>query len=351
MAALATTLESLLVVCPSWVGDTVMATPVLRAVRTAQPGARIIGAMRPGLEELLAGSGWLDEIVAAETKTLAGPWRMARRVRRIAGRPGAALVLPNSFRAALLGRLAGSRQTIGYDRNCRGPLLTHTLAWEPALGPVPAVDYYAKLAEWALGSQLADRRLKLAVTETQQAAATRLLEGVKGPFVVLNPGANRPDKRWPPSRFAAVAEALAKTYGLEAVLTGSTSERGIVEAVVSRADGPIHNLLSRGISLGSLKAVIQRADLLITNDTGPRHIAAALGTPIVTLFGPTDHRWTTIDYPRERILLAEPFLTSDLVADENPARCSIDRIAVGDVLRAADQLLTATPRRPSTSLQ
>ena len=193
--------------------------------------------------------------------------------------------------------------------------------------------------------------MKLAVTETQRAAATRLLDGVNGPFVVLNPGANRPDKRWPPSRFAAVADALAKTYGLETVLTGSTGERAIVEAVVSRAESPIHNLLSSGINLGSLKAVIQRADLMITNDTGPRHIAAALGTPIVTLFGPTDHRWTTIDYPRERILLAEPFLTSDLVADQNPARCSIDRIAVGDVLRAVDQLLTATPRRPSTSSQ
>ena len=91
--------------------------------------------------------------------------------------------------------------------------------------------------------------------------------------------------------------------------------------------------------LSSLKAVIQRAAVLITNDTGPRHIAAALGTPVVTLFGPTDHRWTTLCGVRERILLAEPFLPEELVADRHPKSCAIEKISVQDVVAAVDGLL------------
>ena len=87
--------------------------------------------------------------------------------------------------------------------------------------------------------------------------------------------------------------------------------------------------------------VIRRAALLITNAPGPRHIAAALGTPVVSLFGPTDHRWTTINCPHERMVLADPFLPEALIADQHPKRCAIDRIAVADVLAAARQLLDA----------
>ncbi|MHC5114978.1 MAG: glycosyltransferase family 9 protein, partial [Planctomycetota bacterium] len=81
------------------------------------------------------------------------------------------------------------------------------------------------------------------------------------------------------------------------------------------------------------------AALLVTNDTGPRHLAAALGTPVVTLFGPTDHRWTTLADIRERRLLAEPFLPAELVADRHPKVCTIDRIEVEDVLAAAAGML------------
>ena len=104
------------------------------------------------------------------------------------------------------------------------------------------------------------------------------------------------------------------------------------------------HLCARGLTLGSLKAVLRRAALLITNDTGPRHIAAALGTPIVALYGPTDHRWTTLQAARERSVLAEPFLPEELVADRHPKACAIEKIAVEDVVHASLSLLQPAAR-------
>jgi len=329
--------DTLAIILPSWVGDTVMATPVLRAARSALPGARIIGACRPGLEDLLAGVPWLDEVIAVDSKRLGGSLEMARQLR---GKGvTAALLLPNSFRSGLIARLSGAGVRVGYRRSARGPLLSHGLAPPPRRRPVAAVAYYARLAEFALGLESIDTRMELAVTDGQRDEARGLLEGVARPFILLCPGPNKPAKRWPAQRFALAAETLATRHGLAIVATGSPTERSIIAAVRAAAGTHVADLADRGITLGGLKGVIAEARIMITNDTGPRHIAAALGVPVVTLFGPTDHRWTTIDFPDEKILVAEPFLPEELTADDHPAACAIERITVGDVLSAAEQLL------------
>ncbi len=334
----------MLVICPSWVGDTVMATPALRALRVLRPAARLVAAVRPGIETLLAGCPFIDEFVAVETKALAGPWRLARRARAAAGGPiDAALVLPNSFRSALAARLAGARRRIGYDRSARRFLLNDALDPGPRNQPVPAVEYYSNLAEHALGGGPIERRLELAITTGEREGASRILTGVARPFVLLNPGANRADKRWPAERFGAVAARLAGELGLAAAVSGTPAEASIAAAVVAAAaqrGTAVADLAGRaGLDLGTLKAIIAEAALLVTNDTGPRHIAGALGTPAVALFGPTDHRWTTLPGVAERRLLAEPFLPETFVADRHAAFCAIDRIGVGDVVFAAAQLL------------
>ena len=332
--------ERLLIICPSWVGDAVMATPLLRAARTRLPGARIIGLMRPGIDELLAGLPSFDERIATDLRGLLGPARVAREIRRRC--PQAALLLPNSFRSALCLWLSGTPTRVGYDRDGRGRLLTHRHPVVRADRPTPLLDYYASLATFALGAAEIDPRPELAVTEAEATEAERLLHDVDGPFVLLIPGANKPPKRWPPQRFAAVADELARSHGLRAVVTGSPREIKALDAVVAAAKGPIANLARRGLTLGSLKAVSRRAALVITNDTGPRHVAAALGTPLVSLFGPTDHRWTTFDCPHESVVLANPFLPEDRVADELPEACAIDRITVADVVASARQRLAGS---------
>jgi heptosyltransferase-2 len=248
------------------------------------------------------------------------------------------LLLPNSFRSALAARMSGAPIRIGYNRDGRGWLLSHKLSPPPAK-PIPAVEYYATLVEFALGSQDIDRRIELHCSADELAQADRLLEGVRRPFIVLNPGANRADKRWPAERFAAVADQLASSHQVSVVVSGSPKESDVLAAVIAASRTPITDLTARGITLGSLKAVLKQSALLITNDTGPRHIAAALGTPVVTLFGPTDHRWTTLADVNECILLADPFLPEELTADDHARACQIERIPASDVLAAANALL------------
>jgi heptosyltransferase-2 len=130
----------------------------------------------------------------------------------------------------------------------------------------------------------------------------------------------------------------------EAELTGQIA-RAIQEG--SRQEGfptdecRVVDLAAGGITLGALKAVVRRCRLMVTNDTGPRHIAAAFGVPVVSLFGPTDERWTRIpvDEGKEAVLVADPSLPETEVADDHPDRCDVRRITVESVVEAASRLL------------
>lgn len=345
---LAPDLRRVAVVCPSWVGDTVMSTPVLRALRQHRPESRITAIVRPGLDQLLHGCPFVDVLIVCDSKGLFGPQRLAKAIKQSDAQ--AVLLLPNSFRSALGARIAGTPIRVGYDRDGRHAILTHGLAPSKSDQPVPMVDYYVALASFSLGLDASpdsiDRRIELATTADEEAAADALLQDVNGPFIALNPGANRADKRWPAQRFAALADRLtASPQPPRIVITGAPSELDLLDEIERHAKHPLINLAKRGITLGSLKAVLRRAALLVTNDTGPRHIALALGTPTITIFGPTDHRWTTLHWgerrsaDREQILLAEPFLPEELVADKLPKACAIEKIAVEDVVTAVHAML------------
>ncbi|MDY7109050.1 MAG: glycosyltransferase family 9 protein [Planctomycetota bacterium] len=333
-------LERLLVIAPTWLGDTVMATPVLRAIRHHRPETQIIVATRRGLGAVLAGAPFVDELIELDMQGLLGPLRAAGAIR--GKRPRAILLLPNSFRSALTARLSGTPIRIGYRRDGRGMLLTHGLRPERADRPTPAPVYYARLGAFALGGGSIDTRMELFVSDEESAAGEALLADVDGPFVLFVPGASKREKRWPAERFARVADALRASRGLRCLITGTPAERDVIDAVSAAAAGPVIDLSRRGVTLGSLKAVIRRAKLMITNDTGPRHIAAAFGTPTVSLFGPTDPRWTALPQAHERVVLAEPFLPEELIADRFAKLCAIDRIVVSDVLAAAEALLDAS---------
>ena len=336
-AALPTSIRRIAVVCPSWVGDSVMCTPLLRALREQRPEALIALIARRNIEEVLRGLPFCDAILASDMKGTFGAVRIARAVRQ--SQAQAVVLLPNSFRSAMGARLSGVPIRIGYDRDGRGAMLTHKISPESTDLPVSLLDYYQRLGCFVLGVDCIDPRLELATSAEDEAAADTHLKGVRSPFVVLNPGANRPDKRWPAERFAHVADRLVKAHNVSIVVSGSPAEMEILQAIESAMEHPMTNLVKSGVRLGSLKTIIRRAALLITNDTGPRHMAAAFGTPTVTLFGPTDHRWTTLHNTRERILLAEPFLPEELVADRHAKACTIDKIATGDVLAVANDLL------------
>ncbi len=330
-------MKTLVVVMPSWIGDIVMATPVLNALRASDPEVRLVATVRPGLEPVLAGLPCLDGIETASLRGLFGPLSDARRLRHLAA--DTVLLLPNSLRSGLFARMSGARRRIGFARDGRGWLLTHPVP-PPTTGmPSPTLLEYVELVEQAFEIIVEDHVPRLETTETEELGADRLLEGLEPPFVLLNPGANRTDKRWPAEHFARFADAFRKEHPCTILVNGSPAESDLVRTVVDTGDAGMISLPERGCTLGALKAVIRRAELMVSNDTGPRHLAAALGTPCVALFGPTDRRWTVLPEVRERHLVAEPFLTEEHVADQHPKACVIDRIAVGDVLHAAHDLL------------
>jgi heptosyltransferase-2 len=364
----------LLLVLPSWVGDACMVTPALVRIREALPGVWIGAMARPGIDRILDGLATpdgrtvIDEFHVIRPTGVMGPKHAAAKLRP--RRYARALLFTGSFSTALAVRVAGIPERVGYDRDGRGFLLTRRL--KPPRTPrgewavVPAVSYYWHAASALLGPHApaacpapvpdnplrvaldlpAGARLTLAVSDADRAEAdaVRASAGIAGPTAILNPGGNNPAKRWPADRFAALADHLADRHALTVLLNGSPGEADLCRAIAETARTDPVVLPDHGHTLGSLKALASDARLMVTNDTGPRHIAAAVGTPLVSLFGPTDPRWTTIPVPesREAILVADESLPLDQVSNDHPERCAIENIRLERVIDASDRMLAVS---------
>ncbi len=297
---------------PNWIGDVVMATPALRALREhfAQDEIAFVGRSGPII--LLAGSTWANQSIVDQSgqkmSRMAGFTRLMLHLRRQKFDLG--ILLPNSLRTALLCRLGGMRRLAGYARDGRGFLLKVKLQPqrdEMGFVPVPAIDYYNALAQ-AVGAPAPSRCMQLPVLDVDERAAETLLSeaGIDParPVVMLNPGAAfGTSKLWPAQRYAALADELISRRGAQIIINAAPSERAIAaEVAAGMTHKPAINFAHRHNSLGMLKSLMCRCDLLVTNDTGARHIAAASGIAVVTIFGSTDPDWTTLYYDRERII-------------------------------------------------
>jgi len=346
---------------PNWVGDVVMATPALRALRKHFFSACITYVGRPKALQTVAGTTWADKTLADESSMRPGAANLLRCLGGLrANRCELAVLLPNSFRAAAMARLGGIRRLAGYDRDGRGWLLTDKLApprdERGRLTPISAIDYYIDLVR-LLGVRFPDdggssRRMALAVTDTGESAARALLRraGVEAnrPLVMINPGASfGPSKMWASERFAVVADALIERRGAQIIINAAPSERPIAARVAeAMRHRPVINFADYDNTIGLLKSLIRRCSLLITNDTGPRHFAAAFGIGVITLFGSTDPRWAQIDYERERIIrLPVPCSPCQRPMCSQPAGPTYHQcmaaITPEMVLPAADELLDA----------
>ncbi len=361
-----------LVVLPTWLGDSVMATSTLRLLRRALGTCIMVGLCRPGIDELLAGTDFFDDVIVADGRSLLGPAKTAARLKPYEFH--AALLLPNSFSTAMTVRLAGIPRRIGYDRDGRSALLTHHLHPPRRSAPhhgwaaISAVDYYlaaGRACLEALGrapgsggvGSAPPIPLELGLTRAQEAATGELLLRAGVPadarVAVLNPGGNNPAKRWPPERFAGVAHHLIHRHGMLVAINGSPGEATLAhlirDALVLNNPDEGDRLLclpELGGTIGTLKGLVRRCEIMATNDTGPRHIAAAFDRPCVSLLGPTDPRWTTLPprtngTAREVVIVADPTLPQSELADDHAQRCRIDRITTTDVIAAVDRVLRA----------
>ncbi len=342
----------LLVVIPNWVGDVVLASPTLAALRAHFRHARIIYLLRRYVHDIVAGCGWHDDVVYwPEQRGWAGVMGMPRLAGRLkAERCDAALLLTNSFRSALAVRLARIPRRVGYAREGRGWLLTdrlRPLKRDGEFVPRSVVHYYAELAEH-VGCAVPDRQPRLAATPEQERQGARLREhyGLDDgrPYALINPGAKfGASKCWLPERFAALCDRLADEHGLRPVLVGAPGEYPLLRDIAARAGRPVVCCDDPGTTLGSLKVLVREAALLVCNDTGPRHYGIAFNVPTVTIFGPTHQEWTDTGYGDE-IKLQAPVECGPCQLPKCPLdlRC-MTAISTDDVARAASVLLRRRP--------
>jgi heptosyltransferase-2 len=291
---------------PNWVGDAVMATPAIRALRNRFADSRIIGVLRPYITDVFAGSPWFDEFVELDPRGQKHQrWpAVAARLRR--QQIDLAVLFPNSFHSALTAWLGACKQRIGYALHGRSLLLTHSPAWEcDARGkriPSPIVDAYNALAREAGCTDL-DRRMELFTTPDDESAADRVWQNLgftaSREVICLNPGAAfGAAKHWPAPSFAELARLLVKHRQSQVLLLCGPKERELARGIVTLANLPgVASLADSDVSLGLTKACIRRSSLLITTDSGPRHFATAFDRPVITLFGPTHIAWTETFHP------------------------------------------------------
>ena len=292
---------TLAVAMPNWVGDVVMATPTLRALRARFPKDRILAVVRPGLRRVLDPNPWTDGFIEFD-KSSAGLWNAAARLRRERIETG--VLLPNSFRSAALFWLGDVRRRIGYARGGRTFLLTDPIPAERAGGDfvsAPQITTYLKLAE-TLDAPTDNRRMELFVTRADEAKAAQAWQATglaPGRTVLLCPGASfGPSKMWPAAHWGALVRAARERLGLDAAILCGPNEAPVAEAIQAAAGGGA-TFHDKGVSLAAARAVVKRARAVVAIDSGLRHYAAAFERPVVTLFGPTEIIRTEIWYDKE----------------------------------------------------
>jgi heptosyltransferase II len=335
-------LNKILVRAPNWIGDAVMAIPALQHLRRQYPHAEIAILARPWVAGLYSREAFCDELIPYEAPRgwsgLGAKWATVKDLRR--RQFDCALLLQNAFEAAALAAAARIPLRIGYNRDGRGWLLTRPV-------PVPAVDdipkhqrfYYLELLKrsqlvegYNTTAGIALQGASLAATSGRALFAAADL---RGPVVGVSPGAAYGGaKRWLPERFAETAVRIAKDLGATIALFGSEAEKTIaqtVQAQVSAAGVRTVNFCG-AVPLSVFIEMAAACEVMLTNDSGPMHIASALGVPTVAIFGPTDEI-ATGPTGEHSLVIREPVECSPCLLRECPIdhRCMTkiraDRVA------------------------
>lgn len=331
----------------TWVGDSLMTVPALRALRRVLPDANITLAMRPDARGIFSEADFIDDVLVYDRK---GPLSVIPQIREWKRRKfDLAVLFQNAFEAALIPFVAGVPLRLGYATDARQELLTHPLALPDWRSSRHEVFYYlymiTALEQMLFGRSSvceADPDASIQISESRKVKATDLLRahGVREDALVVAicPGSiNSRAKRWPAEAYAALADRLIDT-NRQVLLIGSKDEADVSQEVTSRMrNRPV--VLTGKTSLDQIMAVLSTVDLVVTNDTGPAHIGAALGRPTLVIFGPTNPLTTRPFSPVAEILRHPPDCAPCMLRD-----CPIDHrcmtaITVDEVFERSHALL------------
>lgn len=339
-------IERILIRGTNWVGDALMTTPAVEAVREAFPEARIMVLAKPWVAPIYDHPA-VDRVLEYDRRNRhrgwAGLFRLASELRR--EKFDLAVLLQNAVEAALIARLARIPIRIGYNTDGRGLLLNPSVKRNPEDKQIHETEYYLRMLARGGLKVRADGPVSPVFHPSGEAAqkADRHLEslGLKGAFLVgLAPGAAYgPAKQWPAGRFAAAADLVMEKRGGAALVFGSKGESAVAEDVMAHLKGLGHNLAGQ-TDLAEAAALIARCDLFLSNDSGLMHLAAAVGTPLVAVFGSTNPV-TTAPLGRRQRLVRHPVECSPCLKTHCPKdvhEC-MERVEPEEVAEAGFSLL------------
>jgi heptosyltransferase II len=301
---------SIAVFLPNWIGDVVMATPAIRGLWQQFPQATFTAVCKPYVSATLAGAPWFRHTVHFDKRGAKGVRFLGalQELRKL--KPDLALLFPNSFTPALLARLAGAKEVVGFARYGRDFLLSKRLYCLRGVDgkprPHPAMLDYNRLA-MAVGTPDPGHRMELFTTPADDEQAEQFFQKqgwTRGTTVIgLNSGgAFGSSKHWPNAHFAELARMCARRGWAVAMLCGP-SERATALDILKQADhANVRSVAEENLSIGFTKSMVRRLIGFVTTDSGPRHFAAAFGIPVVTLFGPTHQEWTTTNFDLEEAI-------------------------------------------------
>lgn len=340
-------IKRILVRSTNWVGDAILITPAVRAVRKNFPEAQISILAKPWVAPIFYNNPYVDNIMQYDSAGRHTGWlgkaRLIKELRR--GRFDLSVLFQNAFEAALLTYLAGIPNRLGYDTDGRRALLTHSIRLEPKLKQIHEIDYYLTILKRAfLG--LDGRDLTLVVTDQERSRAKDILAncGITGEEIIVgvNPGSTYGSaKQWPPERYAALCDRIQTLWAARVVIFGGSGEEPIGSQVSELMKHRCVNLCGK-TTLREAVALIEKCRLFVTNDSGLMHVASAFDMPLVAIFGSTNPITTGPSGSRSRIVRV-PVPCSPCLKPECPEdhRCMTE-ITVDQVYAAADALLRET---------
>ena len=313
---------------PSALGDVVHALPVLSALRDHWPSARFSWVINRGLVGLIDGHPALDEVIPFDRDGIGGSTRgLAHFGRFLLGlrrrRFDLAIDLQGLLRSALMTAATGARVRVGRADAREGS--RHFYTQRIASDASHAVDRLLDVAA-AFGADVARPRFVLPISEADRHWARRTLQGLPRPLLVLNPGARWITKRWPPAHFAEIGRRAATMFGAGIVVVGAPEDRSLSSAIVRSLDA--HGIaaldLAGRTTLTGLAAIASEADLVLSNDTGPLHLAVAAGAPVLAVFTCTDPEKTGPYGPNSRVVRSGVWCASSCVRRCDRLECMVE---------------------------
>ena len=281
--------QKILIVNVNWVGDVLFSTPFIRAIREHYPKDYIACLLHPRAIEMLEGNPNLDEIIVydeeGEHKSLFGKLKLIHLLRK--KRFNTAFILHKSFTKALIATLGGIKNRVGYPTKNRGILLTKVV--EEPVDEVHKVEYFLNVAR-AAGIESHGHSYEFFIKDDDRYYIKEFLRSngtsEADLLIAIGPGGNWDPKRWPKSNYAKLSDVLIERFGTKIIIVGEKKDIKLAEEIRGlMRHAPI--IACGKTTLKQLGALMERANLVIANDTGPMHIAVAMKAKVIALFGPT----------------------------------------------------------------